>query len=225
MQGTPILVEGPQQDHYLQYFIKVKDNRISNCGLESKLYAIPGATDQEKGKEKYHLMQAYERNGGEPKACILLQNLHVFDLSCFRNTISKGSGSGITIFNVKGHKEDMTHVSKLPTTESEALSIFEKCVGDQQRVTVIDNYVIETSEGYGMVIDSSTCHLELNQLKKNAFGGLLITSSLRRSSASSLKNSGSTSLNPKQLCAFNTSTEAFDTARSYAKENKEERLT
>lgn len=66
------------------------------------------------------MQQAYERIGGEPQACIMLKNLHVFDLSCFRNTISKGSGSGITIFNVKGHKEDMTQVCKLPKTEAEA---------------------------------------------------------------------------------------------------------
>ena len=55
--------------------------------------------------------------------------------------------------------------------------MFQKCVGDEQRVTVVDNYVIETAEGYGMVIDGVTCHMELNQLKKNALGGLLITSS------------------------------------------------
>ena len=52
MQGCPIVVEGPATDHYLQYFIKVKDNRISNCGLESKLYVIPGSTDHEKEEEK-----------------------------------------------------------------------------------------------------------------------------------------------------------------------------
>lgn len=50
-------------------------------------------------------------------------------------------------------------------------------MGDHKRVTLIDNYVVETSEGYGMVIDQSSCHLELNQLKKNVLGGLLITSS------------------------------------------------
>ena len=52
VQGCPIVVEGPDTDHYLQYFIKVKDNRISNCGLESKLYVIPGSTDLEKEEEK-----------------------------------------------------------------------------------------------------------------------------------------------------------------------------
>ena len=40
--------------------------------------------------------------------------------------------------------------------------LFKRCVGDKKRVTVIDNYVVETSEGYGMVIDQSTCILELN---------------------------------------------------------------
>lgn len=43
---------------------------------------------------------------------------------------------------------------------------------------MVDNYVIETSEGYGMVIESSTCFMEENQLKKNALGGLLITSTV-----------------------------------------------
>jgi len=81
----------------LQYLVKVKDNRISNCGLDSKLYAIPGASDPEKEIEKEMIKQAYDRIGGEPKACIYLRNLHIYELSCFRNTISKGSGSGITI--------------------------------------------------------------------------------------------------------------------------------
>ena len=106
VQGCPIKVEGPKDDHYIQYFVKVKDNRISNCGLESKLYAIPGATDQEKEEEKLFQKQAYARIGGPPKACILLANLHIFELSCYRNTISKGSGSGITIANVKANKDD-----------------------------------------------------------------------------------------------------------------------
>ena len=58
----------------------------------------------------------------------------------------------------------MTQVQKLPQngSEEDAQALLEKCVGDEQRVTVVDNYVIETSEGYGMVIDSSTCFLELN---------------------------------------------------------------
>ena len=47
-------------------------------------------------------------------------------------------------------------------SEEDAQALLEKCVGDEQRVTIVDNYVIETSEGYGMVIDSSTCFLELN---------------------------------------------------------------
>lgn len=51
--GCPILVEGPAnaQDLFLQCYIKVKDNRISNCGLESKLFAIPGASEEEKAQE------------------------------------------------------------------------------------------------------------------------------------------------------------------------------
>ena len=43
-------------------------------------------------------------------------------------------------------------------------------------MTLIDNYVIEIQEGFGMVVDGSTCYIELNQLKKNAYGGMLITS-------------------------------------------------
>jgi hypothetical protein len=93
-------------EHYIQYLVKVKDNRISNCGLESKLYAIPGATEKEKLDEKVFQKQAYLRIGGPPKASIMLANLNIFELSCFRNTISKGSGSGITIANVKAHKDE-----------------------------------------------------------------------------------------------------------------------
>ena len=126
------------------------------------MYAIPGSTDKEKKEEQVLMNQAYERIGGKPKACILLKNLRVYDLNCYRNTISKGSGAGIMIVNVKGHKEDMTQVNSLPSTETEAQSVFEKCVGDQGRVQVIDNYVIDTTEGYGMIIDGSTCYMELN---------------------------------------------------------------
>jgi len=56
----------------------------------------------------------------------------------------------------------MTQITSLPTTDQEAQTVYERCVGDEQRVTVIDNYVIEISEGYGMVIDASTCFMELN---------------------------------------------------------------
>lgn len=63
----------------------------------------------------------------------------------------------------------------LPASKQEAPNIYWQCVGDEKRVVVVDNYINEISEGYGMVIDASTCSLELNQMKKNAFGGLLIT--------------------------------------------------
>ena len=55
---------------------------------------------------------------------------------------------------------------------------------------MIDNYVVETAEGYGMVIDSSSCKLELNQLKKNSFGGLLIKSSPHTISHHGVNNNG-----------------------------------
>lgn len=56
----------------------------------------------------------------------------------------------------------MTLVKSLPATDEDAQSVFERCVGEEKRVTVIDNYIIEISEGYGMVIDGSTCLVELN---------------------------------------------------------------
>ena len=37
---------------YMEYYIRLIDNRISNCGQESKLYAIPGATEIEQEREK-----------------------------------------------------------------------------------------------------------------------------------------------------------------------------
>ena len=67
----------------------------------------------------------------------------------------------------------------MPKTLEEASKVFERCVGDTERVTLIDNYIIDIIDGSGMIIDSSSCMLELNQLKKNALGGLVITSSVK----------------------------------------------
>lgn len=67
---------------------------------------------------------------------------------------------------------------ELPKTEPDAETMLAKCIGTPERVELLDNYIIEIVDGYGMVIDSSTCQLEQNQLKKNSFGGLLITSTL-----------------------------------------------
>jgi hypothetical protein len=36
----------------MEYYLRLVDNRISNCGMESKLYMIPGATELEQEKEK-----------------------------------------------------------------------------------------------------------------------------------------------------------------------------
>jgi hypothetical protein len=67
----------------------------------------------------------------------------------------------------------------MPHNEVQAERVFERCVGNQDRVELLDNYVIDTVDGYGMVIDSSTCKLEQNQVKKNAYGGILVTTSLK----------------------------------------------
>ena len=67
----------------------------------------------------------------------------------------------------------------MPTRPEEAEKIFDKCIGDIERVALIDNYIIDILDGVGMIIDSSSCHLELNQMKKNALGGLLVTSTIR----------------------------------------------
>jgi len=110
---------------------------------------------------------------------LLVSNLHCFNIQISRNTISKGSGAGIKLFNVKACAKNMSAQMDLPNNEMEAERVFERCVGNQDRVELLDNYVIETVDGYGIVIDSSTCKLELNQVKKNAFGGLLVTTSLK----------------------------------------------
>ena len=178
IQDYPIIVEGAPETSYEEYFIRIKDNRISNCGLESKLYALPGATEEEKESEKEQIKQAYDRLGGEPQSCIYLGNLFIYNLACSRNTISKGSGSGIKLFNVKGSEKDIQHL-KMPKTPDEAAKVFDRCVGDIERVSLVDNYIIDIVDGSGMVIDSSSCMLELNQVKKNAIGGLVITSSLK----------------------------------------------
>ena len=67
----------------------------------------------------------------------------------------------------------------MPSRPEEAEKIFDKCIGDIERVTLIDNYIIDIIDGVGMIVDSSSCHLELNQMKKNALGGMLVTSTVR----------------------------------------------
>ena len=67
----------------------------------------------------------------------------------------------------------------MPKTLEEAAKVFERCVGDTERVTLVDNYIIDILDGSGMIIDSSSCMLELNQVKKNALGGFVITSSIK----------------------------------------------
>lgn len=99
----------------------------------------------------------------------------MYDLYCYRNTISKGSSSGITLLNVKGHSSGAHKTISLPNTDIEAQHVFQKCVGDPMRVRLIDNYVIDTFQGYGMLLDASSCIMDLNQLKKNHLGGLLVT--------------------------------------------------
>ena len=79
---------------------------------------------------------------------------------------------------MKGSVKDIQHL-KMPNRPEEAEKIFDKCIGDIERVTLIDNYIIDIIDGVGMIIDSSSCHLELNQMKKNALGGMLITSTIR----------------------------------------------
>lgn len=48
----------------------MKDNRISNCGLESKLYAMPAATEAEQEREKVMIEKAYDVLGGRPESTI-----------------------------------------------------------------------------------------------------------------------------------------------------------
>ena len=184
VMGCPIHLYGSSA-YFLQYLARIKDNRISNCGTESKLFAIPGATDQEKQHEELLIEQAYDRLGGRPESQILVENLRMYNMICLRNTISKGSGSGIKIFNVKGGNEDMLAPEQLPSDTKEAESLFNRLVGDQERVTVIDNYIIDIVDGPGMIIDSSSCSLTKNQFKKNQAGGLLVTSTLRTYSVGS----------------------------------------
>ena len=98
--------------------------------------------------------------GGIPQACVLVRNLYLYNLTISRNTISKGSGAGIKLFNVKGCSKNMNGIFELPKNETDAEQILERCSGNLDRVELIDNYVIDTVEGYGIVIDSSSCKLE-----------------------------------------------------------------
>lgn len=76
----------------------------------------------------------------------------------------------------------------LPTNEEEAQAAYMRCVGQEERLTLVDNYVIEIGDGYGMIVDTTTCRMELNQLKKNALGGLLLVTSKRAGTAAKTNN-------------------------------------
>ena len=58
--GCSILIEGSSQpgDPYIQYRVKVRNNRALSCGLDSKIFNIPGATEAELALEKEQLQAA-----------------------------------------------------------------------------------------------------------------------------------------------------------------------
>ena len=86
----------------------------------------------------------------------------MLNITCYRNTISKVSGSGIKIINCKGTDGDPNVETSLPTSEEEAMYAFNLYVGSSDRISLIDNYVIETLDGYGMIVDNTTCSMEMN---------------------------------------------------------------
>ena len=108
---------------------------------------------------------------------MLMQNLYVYNIICYRNTLSKASGSGIKIINCKGIDDDPNQETNLPTSEEEAMQIFNTYVGNTDRISLIDNYIIEVTDGYGMIVYNTTCYMDQNQLKKNKLGGLLLITS------------------------------------------------
>lgn len=67
----------------------------------------------------------------------------------------------------------------MPASSEEVSLALERITGVPEQTKLFDNYINETIDGYGMVIDSSTCKLEQNVVKKNNFGGLLVTSTLQ----------------------------------------------
>ena len=101
----------------------------------------------------------------------------MYNLICFRNTLSKATGSGIKIINCKGTDDDPNQDTDLPTSETEALDIFNKYVGSTDKIQLIDNYIIDITDGYGMIVDNTTCYMDQNALKKNKLGGLLLLTS------------------------------------------------
>jgi len=86
--------------------------------------------------------------------------LHGYNIQVSRNTISKGSAAGIKLFNVKASTKNMNIPLDLPKNDMEAERVLERCVGNSDRVELLDNYVIETVDGVGIIIDSSSCRLE-----------------------------------------------------------------
>jgi hypothetical protein len=42
------------------------------------------------------------------------------------------------------------------------MQIFNTYVGNTDRISLIDNYIIEVTDGYGMIVDNTTCYMDQN---------------------------------------------------------------
>lgn len=49
-------------------------------------------------------------------------------------------------------------------------------VNDPKRMLIKDNMITEIKKGHGIMIESSTCCIEHNEVKKNELDGIYITS-------------------------------------------------
>ena len=120
VQGVCIFIEG--KDIYTQFLLRIKDNKISNCGTESKLYSVPNPSKYEIKAEARAIKNA---KCPPPQACVLLQDLHCLQIKLQSNTIQQSSGAGMKLYNVRCAKViPEAKLRKVPTDFNEANNFF-----------------------------------------------------------------------------------------------------
>jgi len=95
------------------------------------------------------------------------------------NRISKSSGAGVKLFNVRGPSKNQTKHFKdeVPATSSQASDFFQQIIGDPSKVLLEDNVISDFTQGIGIILDQTTAHVKKCIIRGNPSGGVEVKSS------------------------------------------------
>lgn len=69
-------------------------------------------------------------------------------------------------------------MKEIPAREQQAIDFFQHIVGDPNSVLIKDNFILDLTQGIGIILDQSTCLVSKCVMRGNPSGGLMIQSSL-----------------------------------------------